>query len=528
MKSEELRSEQKTVEMLKDENFNFELIEHYFKCKKHSDVFQIVGAQLVKDIDLHELFMYIDRTRSKIGQQYLYSQLHSIEMNLHFEEQKTIIDYVTEHKEKREKIQSLLSKMNKREAYYLSNLFLDEFISKPQWFWIVRVLSIAGLTTLILSFFFNKFFILLLAIYVINMIFYFWNKNNIMTYSDSIPQLTPLCKIAKEFVLMNIIPKSKHKILSSANSIYELKNQIKFFKIRTGIISEIESLVLFFREMVNILFLIEPQIVFNVLKKLDKKREDVQTLFEYVGKIDSAMSIADMRATMPYYCIPTFLDTNKINLDFTDIYHPLILDCIPNSLKIHDKSILLTGSNMSGKTTFMRTIALNILFAQTLNTCFAKSFKLSQTRLFSAIRIADDLLSDKSYYFEEVLTVKNMINESQSASKNIFLLDEIFKGTNTVERIAAGKAVLSYLAESDNNIVFVSTHDIELADLLKTTYDLYHFTEVIKEEDIHFDYKLKIGNLSTKNAIRILEINNYPCQVVEEARNILKLIEKST
>ena len=515
-----LRNTVYSGETPKNEDFSFELINHYFKCKKHSDAFQIVDAQIVKDIDLHELFMFIDRTHSKIGQQYLYSRLNFIDMNLHFEEQEALIDYITKHKEKRIKIQSLLSKMNNRETYYISNLFLDEFISKPEWFWVVRLFSIAGFATLILSFFFNKLFILLLIIYIIDMVFYLWNKNNIMFYSDSIPQLTPLCKIAKEFVLMDIIPQSNQKILSSVNSIFELKNQVKFFKIRTGILSEIETLVLFIREIFNILFLIEPQIVFNVLKKLDKKRNDIQTLFEYVGKIDSAISVATIRATMPYYCVPTFLDTDRIKLDFTDIYHPLILDCIPNSLQIQDKSILLTGSNMSGKTTFIRTVALNILLAQTLNTCFAKTFKIAQTRLFSAIRIADDLYNDKSYYFEEVLTIKNMINESQSTSKNIFLLDEIFKGTNTVERIAAGKAVLSYLTKSDNNIVFVSTHDIELADLLKTTYDLYHFTEVIKDEHIHFDYKLKRGSLSTKNAIRILEINNYPRQVIEEARRI--------
>jgi len=356
--------------------------------------------------------------------------------------------------------------------------------------------------------------------YIINTMFYLWNKNNIMVYSDSIPQLRPLCRIAKELIRMNIVPKSEQNILPAVNSINELKNQIKFFKNKTGLVSEIEALLLFLWEAVNILFVIEPQIVFNVLGKLDKKRKDIQILFEYVGKIDSAISIAAMRTSMPYYCIPTLLNTPKIRLDFTDIYHPLIPDCIPNSLQIRDKSILLTGSNMSGKTTFIRTVALNVLLAQTLNTCFAKTFKLSQTRLFSAIRITDDLFGDKSYYFEEVLTIKNMINESLSDAKNIFLLDEIFKGTNTVERIAAGKAVLSYLAKPDNNIVFVSTHDIELADLLKDAYDLYHFTEVIQEEQIHFDYKLKRGNLSTKNAIRILEINNYPPQIVDEARRI--------
>ena len=104
---------------------------------------------------------------------------------------------------------------------------------------------------------------------------------------------------------------------------------------------------------------------------------------------------------------------------------------------------------------------------------------------------------------------------------NLFLLDEIFKGTNTAERIAAGKAVLSYLAKTSNNTVFVSTHDIELADLLYGEYDLYHFTETVHEKQIHFDYQLKAGKLYTKNAIRILEINDYPTEVIEEARAII-------
>ena len=523
--NKKIRKTDYSGEAPKEDDFNFDLIEHYFKYKEHPTTFQIIDNQLIEDTDLYELFMYIDRTHSRIGQQYLYNQLHAINVTLNFEEQEALIDYFTEHEEKRIKIQSLLSKLNKWESYYTSYLFLDGFISKPKWFWVVRIFSIAGISTLILSFFFHKFFILLLFVYIINTVFYLWNKNNIMVHSDSIPQLMPLCRIAKELALMNIIPEYKQKVLSSANSINELKIQIKFFNIKTGIVSEMEGLVFLIRKAVNILFMIEPQIVFNVLEKLDKKRDDIQTMFEYAGKIDSAISIAAMRTNTPHYCIPTMLNTNKITLDFTDIYHPLIPNCVPNSLQIQDKSILLTGSNMSGKTTFIRTVALNVLLAQTLNTCFAKTFKLSQTRLFSAIRITDDLFSDKSYYFEEVLTIKNMINESQTGSKNIFLLDEIFKGTNTVERIAAGKAVLSYLAKPDNNIVFVSTHDIELADLLKDAYDLYHFTEVIQEEQIHFDYKLKKGNLSTKNAIRILEINNYPLPVIEEARKISEKLE---
>lgn len=508
-----------------NEDFNFDLIEYYFRYKIQFDVFQTINDRIARDIDFHELFMFMDRTCSKTGQQYLYNQLLTTDVKLNFEEQEQLIDYFAKNEEKRTKVQFLLSKLNKRNAYYIVNLFLDGYIPKPKWFWIIRCLSLAGFATFIFTFLFNKIFILLLLIYITNIIIHFWNKNNIMVYMDSIPLLPLFCKIAKEFTGMNLIPESKRSVQVSVASISELKSAIKFFKLDTSIKSEIESLLLFVREIIKILFLIEPLVVFNVLKKLEDRKTDIQTIFEYLGKIDSAISVAAIRMEAPFFCKPTIMNAHN-SLEFTDIYHPLILNCVPNSLQIKDKSILLTGSNMSGKTTFIRTIAINLLLAQTINTCFAKNFQCTQTRLFSAIRISDDLLNDKSYYFEEVLIIKNMINESHSPFHNVFFLDEIFKGTNTIERIAAGKALLSYLAKSANNIVFVSTHDIELTDLLTNEYDLYHFSEMIQNEQIHFDYKLKQGNLATKNAIRILEINDYPKDVIDEARKISEILQK--
>jgi len=115
--------------------------------------------------------------------------------------------------------------------------------------------------------------------------------------------------------------------------------------------------------------------------------------------------------------------------------------------------------------------------------------------------------------------VKQLLEESRSGACNLFLLDELFKGTNSVERIAVGKSVLSYLMQG-GNFVLVSTHDRELADYLTETFAIYHFTEVINGNDIRFDYKVKPGKLATTNAIRILELNNYPSEVVVEALSI--------
>jgi len=134
-------------------------------------------------------------------------------------------------------------------------------------------------------------------------------------------------------------------------------------------------------------------------------------------------------------------------------------------------------------------------------------------------------MKETSFYFEEVITIKEMIEASEQERPNLFLLDEIYKGTNTLERIAAGKAVLSYLNRGDNT-VFVSTHDVELTEYLSDQYDLYHFREKVYNRSVDFDYKLKKGKLTTRNAIRILELNGYPQEVIRVAEDLAEEIPK--
>lgn len=161
------------------------------------------------------------------------------------------------------------------------------------------------------------------------------------------------------------------------------------------------------------------------------------------------------------------------------VVHPLIDGCVPNTLVLDGTGLLLTGSNMSGKTTFIRTLVLNALTAETLDICFAGSYTAPYMRLLSSIRISDDIAEGTSYYLQEVLTVKRFLEASQDSVPCLFALDELFKGTNTTERIAAGKAVLAHLNRGPH-IVLVSTHDIELAELLDSRrLRLHHFREEV-------------------------------------------------
>ncbi len=395
-------------------------------------------------------------------------------------------------------------------------LFLDDFIEPPKYFPVIKILSLLSIAAFIGTFFIDKLLIFTILLFCVNMVVHYFNKKHTYMYSDSIPQLSLLSNSVKELLKLKLPIMAEEKALLSLRSIEQLKNQMKLFTLESKSHRLFEGFIHVLSEFIKIQFLLEPIIVFNVIKKLDKKKEAIQDLFDLFGRIDCAFSIASLRQSLIHYCKPII---ESSNLHFDKMYHPLINNCVPNAIRLNNKSILLTGSNMSGKTTFIRSIAINLLLAQTINTCFASYFRSPPMRIFSAIRISDDVLSGKSYYFEEVLVINEILKESRSGIKALFLLDEIFKGTNTIERISAGKAVLSYLAKS-GNVVFVSTHDIELTELLTKEYELFHFTEEVKDGKVHFDYKLKSGEIKTRNAIKILEINGYPLELIDEAKAI--------
>ncbi len=509
---------------IKSGSFNFESIEKYYRNKDNSEAYQILSDKTCNDLDFDDLFMFLDRTNSKVGQQYLYNKLRTIELD----EQQTklnesLITELSKNTELRISFQEKIEKLNHKDAYYITTLFQEEHIKPPKWFFMVKLLSFASLVSLILSFYNPAFLLVLLGIFCINFVFHYWNKNNLIQYVGSIPQLLKLNSVASHLFVNPLFKKLNPNLSKPIQLINTLKIRMSFFKLEAKLQGEFEIIAWFLFDIFKTLFLLEPLLLFGVLKRLNTKRTEIENVFQFVGHIDLLISIASLRSGLQTFCLPNI--TNKNEIITKEISHPLIFNCTTNNIHISKKSILLTGSNMSGKTSFIRAIGLNIIAGLTINTCFAKSMSFPLLNIFSAIRISDDLMNDKSYYFEEVLTIKEMIKESTNGRRNLFLLDELFKGTNTVERISAGKSVLSALTKN-NNLVLVSTHDIELTDMLSNEYELYHFSETVNNKTVGFDYKLKEGKLKNRNAIRILEINGYPKEVVNEAIEISKELDK--
>ncbi|KJF42480.1 DNA mismatch repair protein MutS [Draconibacterium sediminis] len=520
-KREEL---QRTFGKVKDDSFHFDLIERYFRAKDNSNAFQTLSDKICNDLDFNELFMFVDRTHSKVGQQYLYQTLRTIPQSDHNSDE-TLIGHFLNDPDFRTSVQLQLEKLKSTDAYYISTLFQEEHQKAPGWFFICKILSVLSLVSVLLIPVSQQIKFFLFGIFIINMMIHFWNKRNLYQYLGSIPQLLRLTKVASELYKDERLTTQNSELGKSLKAISGIKRRLSFFRLEAKMDNDMAALVAGLIELFKILFLIEPLFLFGVLKRLDSMRREMDDVFSFVGKIDVLLSVASLREGAPNYCIPKISAQAK-KLQAKNLYHPLVPDCVENDINIDQKSVLLTGSNMSGKTTFIRTVGINVISGLTLNTCFAADFEMPRMRVFSAIRISDDLLNDKSYYFEEVLTIKTMLEAGTQKYPNLFLLDEIFKGTNTIERISAGKAVLSSLAGGEN-IVLVSTHDIELADLLHDEYALFHFSENVNHKTVDFDYRIKDGKLKTRNAIRILEINDYPESIVKEANSISKELDNN-
>ncbi|WP_168714381.1 MutS-related protein [Niallia nealsonii] len=234
-----------------------------------------------------------------------------------------------------------------------------------------------------------------------------------------------------------------------------------------------------------------------------------------IGDVDGSYSIALWRKNLPFYCLPQYDNSKKLIIE--DAYHPLLNKPVGNDFDF-DKDILLTGSNASGKSTFIKTIALNSILSQALNTRTSREVTLTRGVVYSSMAMSDDIEKGQSYFLKEINALKRIFDRRDSSKGVVMYLfiDEIFKGTNTIERIAAAKSVLNYLSDYSETRIMAATHDLELTDKLSTKYDNYHFREQIINDEIVFDYLIKKGSSKTKNAIELLRITNFPEKVYRE------------
>lgn len=501
-----------------------ESVRIYFDLKPERDDFQVLTNRIVNDLDLDRVFQVVDRTNSRVGQQYLYDQLRrptndrnrlqSLEQQITFFEQ---------GKADRETAQQLLSDLNTVNDFYLARLIYDTLPEKPWWLRWVHLLQGVSIGGLVLCLFYPSYFLAFLAVLPINLFLHYRNKNHIGKFLVTFSRFGKFYQTGAK--LRPFMHRPKSELDTHFRHLKHIFRKVGF--IRLDNLQEQEPLapIWFLAEVLKFITLSELILFYKLLDEIKGCRNSIQYIFEAIGAIDLAISVASLRAGLPYYAQPEFPSGPK-RIQMHNALHPLLLEGVANDLELADKSMLLTGSNMSGKTTFIRTVGLNVILAQTILTPFCRTYRAPFLRLGTSIRITDDVEEDKSYYLEEVNVIGSLIEASTGAEPYLFIIDEMFKGTNTVERVSAAKAVLSYLNRG-SGYVLISTHDIELTDYLQDSFELYYFQESVENHQLTFDYRIKKGRLQQRNAIKILEIMGYPESIIAEANQLAGRIKKS-
>lgn len=262
--------------------------------------------------------------------------------------------------------------------------------------------------------------------------------------------------------------------------------------------------------VLDLLFMIDYHIIASLESWKSKYGHNLENWLDTIGEIEALSSLSAISYDNPNWVMPTIYEGSSY-FSAEKMGHPLLGNKrICNDVHVYEPKtvLLITGSNMSGKSTLLRTVGINLVLAYAGAPVCAGSFCCSIMNLYSCMRVNDNLEKSISSFYAEIIKIRNIVKASNNGEKVFFLLDEIFKGTNSLDR-HTGAAILIKQLSSKGNLGLVSTHDFELADLEKENNSKiinYHFEEYYKDDKIHFDYKLKSGISQTRNAIYLMKL----------------------
>ncbi|WP_432664518.1 hypothetical protein R9X47_28815 [Wukongibacter baidiensis] len=473
------------------------------------------------DLEMDNVFCRINNCNSFVGEQILYSKLHCLpKNNLYRDLFEKKVSFFTSNDKEREEIQLLLCSLGKDDSAYYLPIFMDNLdlnrISGIWRYWTMQILlALSVLPAIVLQD--SKLLFITVGVFLINMIIYAIGKIKYEVNLDMLNSIIGVINIGNK-----IADTSR---LSYENEFSDLKKVAVPFKKVSYMISIIQRKkeAAFSGDIVGLIYdyLIGATLwdfvkYDQIIRTVKDRRNEFMELYKMLGEIDMAITISSFRESLPQYCTPIFSEEHELQIK--QIYHPLIDEPVCNTVSL-DNSCIITGSNASGKSTYIKAIAINVILAQSIHTCMAKQMILPYARVITSMAVRDDLMAGESYYIKEIKYLKRIIQNLSEERLVICVIDEILRGTNTEERIAASASILRFLSKK-NCIAIVASHDIELTQILDNLYDNYHFTEQMQEKDIIFDYKIYKGASNSKNAIKLLKYVGFPDEIIAEARNI--------
>ena len=498
---------------------DIERISHYFHRIK-GDRF-VIDDVTWNDLDMDRVYMMINQTVSSPGEDVLYAMLRMpLFEKAEIEDRDRLIEFFAGNSEKREKLQVLLSVVGKTRLGSLSDMVfaVNEAPTAALGVHIAMLAAILTSLFVVLPLWPVYGFFLFVALCVANMIIYQAGKDHkvMEVYLDSFSSLLRMLGAADrmETVFWPEIKPQMDAIREGKKAFASLRKKAVFLTSKNDGTGDIVQAIL---DYVRMAFHIDIFMYNSVLREVQQKTDKIIQMIDSMGELDACISIASYRELMPLTCKPEFVpyEGAKVRLTLENLYHPLIAEPVANSMDARGGT-LVTGSNASGKSTFLKNVAMNSILAQTICTCTCESYRAPFLKVMTSMALRDDLSEGESYFIVEIKSLKRILDESKKEEPLLCIIDEVLRGTNTIERIAASSTILKELAK-DYVLPFAATHDIELSYMLDGIYENYHFEEEIKGNQVVFSYLLKEGRATTRNAIRLLEVMGYDKKLVEAA-----------
>ena len=475
------------------------------------------------DLDLDLVFMAMNHTFSSVGEETLYDMLREpVFDEAELRERARLIDFFSENSRVREELEMAYAAVGRTKKYALVE-YLRDFRTmelEPGWKPVIHML----LWLIPIGVFFYSpaiGIVALLTVLIVNIYTYYKEKGKVEPYYVSLSAMAYLVNASEAISGVNA-PELKaymDMLKEETAPVRNLRKNLKWLgsgKVLNSGMDFAQILIDYLRMMTHADFLVFNRMV-NIVRNHE---ENILHIMQILGYLEALIAVSSYRQTIPFYCTGTFSSEKNRGMTVKNAYHPLIKEPVANSID-EEKSVLITGSNASGKSTFLRTTALAALMAESVATVHAMDYEAPFYRIFSSMALRDDIQSSESYYIVEIKSLKRIMDRMQGEVPVLCFVDEVLRGTNTVERISASSQILKNMSE-DGAFVFAATHDIELTHLLENFYANYHFEEEVEDKEIRFNYLLKKGRATTRNAIRLLGIMGYDGEVIEKAEETAK------
>lgn len=504
----------------KDRKRNFSEIESFYRYTsrdcENSGIF--LDDQTWSDLNMNELYSQIDRTMTNPGECVLYNILRKPLLSAPMlKKRNEIIRLFQADKHIREQVQIEFLRLGMKQGNTVTTLVYEEVPPLSNIRFLFSFLALLALLSIVIVPFLwgaPGIFFVVIPLYIVNLLASYKIRAGLAFQIGAIRYLGAMIRIAQKISTFNC-PELRdycEKLKKAASASEKIASKTFLLSPENYFSSDFVTLLY---AHADTYFLREVRIFYRVLDEIRAHQEDIKLIYSLIGELDALQSAASYREGFPGYIEPSF-SHEEILLEIKDARHPLLPNPVPNSITIREKGVSITGSNMAGKTTFLRTLGVNIVLAQTIYMCFADSYHGNYFRIISLVNEADSLIEGKSYYLVQAEHLLRMVEASQKEVLTLCLIDEPLAGTNSSERLAASFEILRFLVEH-NALVVIATHDLELARKLEFGFKSYHFTDDIDEKGLRFDYKLKEGVTTTSNAIKLLEFLNYPGDITKNA-----------